>query len=125
MLKWDKFHQSIFGANSTIKWFGTKGIFPISENTNAEIVITDSKIHNHFREYLVRIVSKQTGQISAHTFSFDDYLIPMYRIQQNEHFEVIAGTQIGIDAQWYIKRPSLGSTCELAVTIMKYIDTWR
>ena len=123
MIKWDKFHQQFFGK-SEVKWFGTKGILKVNDEVNAEIIVDDLKIHDHFRQYLVRIVHKQSGQLSANGFVFDNYLSVQPGSRDNEFFEVIGHCSRG-DADWYIKQPTEKSMKAMAKTIFEYIEMWK
>lgn len=102
--------------------FDLTAITALDKDRRAKITLHDPDLVDHYRCFVVEIVSKTHGQIDRKTFKFDDYIPPQRIDSRPDHkgpFEIIGG----LGWQWYIAIPR--NTRPLAKAIHQYIEQWR
>jgi hypothetical protein len=103
-----------------IFWYDVKGIYRLNYQRLIEINL---EMHPEFMEraycgYKVRIIDGKHGELSSHTFYFDDYFNKGYPYEQKQY--AVEKSYNG-SFQWYDKEPNEILLKQMAENIFQYI----
>lgn len=121
-----EFNKSIF-KDKDISWFDRKGVIPLDNKRNAEIILKDKHIVGFYDCYIIQVIHKLNGLITSHEFYINEYLDISDRIDNRSDwdvgFEVWYNTQKGVE--WYISIPSEQNIKKLTEAIFDFIALYR
>jgi hypothetical protein len=121
------FFQGVEAAKE-IQWFNRKGLLSLDEKRIVEFDLVTNGTVDTYCGYKVKITHKELGEITSHTFYFDDYL----RNRQDNRSDYKGGFSIvhhcceykGV-AEWYIAIPQTAEVRKMANTIFRYVEMYK
>jgi hypothetical protein len=110
------FNQNFFKNRNDIRWFDKQGVLPLFNGSFVLITLSDSRTHNQYDCYEIKIINQIRGTLIEKRFMFKDYLEMVHR-DSSKYYHVWYDED---RFDWYISHPK--NTKELVQEIMDFIN---